>query len=400
MLTNSAGGAGHSVHINRAAAREHVASLDRFELIREQAHEALNAIRSRCREDHSRILNRLCIRDAVAPPYPNKPSAEAATPLLQPRLRDFGRDADGRMKISRPLAEARADAANEMAWSSECGGQFLDKEQPRIGQEVRSIAVAADGEFIAATVNEAQQDASALPVTSRQFAALSDSGANELNESADVKEPSTTSVDLEVEEPPTARVDFIKDQLLIEFGADESSVYSDGPRKETRTFAGRRHLGRGRPWLPKRWPMSRPQTAILILLVLDCILVGWRGEVVRALPQTSAFYKLVGLSVNFRGLDFDGVATTTEQDEGVPILVVEGNIVNSARRVANVPQLKFIVRNATGQEIYSWIAEPSRPLLSPGEMASFRTQLTSPPPDAHDVLIRFVDQRDIVAAVR
>jgi hypothetical protein len=220
MLTNSAGGAGHSVHINRAAARERIASLDGFELIREQAHEALNAIRSRCREDHSRILNRLCIRDAIAPPYPNKPSAEAATPLLQPRLRDFGRDADGRIKISRPLAEVGADTANEMAWSSECGGQFLDNEQPRIGHEVRSIAVAADGEFIAATVNEAQQDASALPVTSRQFAALSDSAANKLNGSANVKELSTAPVD---------------------------------------PFAGQRHRGRGRPWLPKRWPISRPQ---------------------------------------------------------------------------------------------------------------------------------------------
>jgi hypothetical protein len=38
-------------------------------------------------------------------------------------------------------------------------------------------------------------------------------------------------------------------------------------------------------------------------------------------------------------------------------------------------------------------------LLPPGEAVSFRTQLASPPPDAHDVLLRFVDHRDIVATV-
>ena len=93
--------------------------------------------------------------------------------------------------------------------------------------------------------------------------------------------------------------------------------------------------------------MSRLQTAILVLLVVDCIVVGWRPEIVRALPQTSSFYKLVGLSVNLRGLAFDGVATTTEQHEGVPVLVVEGKIINVARTVADVPRLKFIVRDAS-----------------------------------------------------
>jgi hypothetical protein len=80
--------------------------------------------------------------------------------------------------------------------------------------------------------------------------------------------------------------------------------------------------------------------------------------------------------------------------------VVEGKIVNSARTVADVPRLKFIVRTASRQEIYSWTAVPSRTLLPPGEAVSFRTELASPPPDTHDVLLRFVDPRDIVAAER
>ena len=71
---------------------------------------------------------------------------------------------------------------------------------------------------------------------------------------------------------------------------------------------------------------------------LDAILIGWRSDFVRALPQTASFYALLGLPVNLRGLDFDGITTTTEQHEGVPILVVEGNIVNATRKVVDVPR--------------------------------------------------------------
>jgi len=344
MLTTSAGAAGHPVHVNRAAGRERIASLDAFELIREQAHEALSAIRSRCREDHNRILNRLGAHDAIPPPYADEPLAEAATPPLRPRLSNAGWDANTRMKISRALAEAPAEAPNEMAWSNGCADELLDNEQPRTGNEA-SFAVVVDDEQPA------------------------DGGS-------------------------------IEDRLQVEIDADDSTDYPDGPLEETQPFAGSRHRRRARDWSLPRWPMSRLQTMILALLVVDCILVGWRAEIVRALPQTSSFYKLAGLSVNLRGLAFDGVATTTEQHEGVPVLVVEGNIINSAPTVADVPRLKFIVRDAGRQEIYSWTAVPSRMLLPPGEAVSFRTELASPPPDTHDVLLRFVDHRDIVAAER
>jgi hypothetical protein len=104
--------------------------------------------------------------------------------------------------------------------------------------------------------------------------------------------------------------------------------------------------------------------------------------------------------VNLRGLTFDNVVTATEQHEGVPILVIEGSIVNSARKVADVPRLKFVVRNAAHQEVYSWTAVPARNVLPPGESVAFRARLASPPPDARDLVLRFVNRRDIVAATR
>jgi predicted Zn finger-like uncharacterized protein len=149
-----------------------------------------------------------------------------------------------------------------------------------------------------------------------------------------------------------------------------------------------------------RWPFSPLATGILALALIDVILVGWRNDIVRALPQTASFYARLGLPVNLRGLSFDEVAMSTEQHEGVPILVVEGYVFNGAHRVEDVPRLKFILRNAARQEIYSWTAVPARGSLPPGEAVAFRTRLASPPPDAHDLVLRFVNRGDMYAGMR
>jgi hypothetical protein len=123
-------------------------------------------------------------------------------------------------------------------------------------------------------------------------------------------------------------------------------------------------------------------------------------DIVRALPQTASFYSTLRLPVNLRNLTFDEVITSTEQHEGVPILVVEGNVVNTTRKAEDVPRLKFVVRNAARQEIYAWTAVPARASLAAGETLGFRTRLASPPATAHDLVVRFVNRRDVVAGSR
>jgi hypothetical protein len=66
----------------------------------------------------------------------------------------------------------------------------------------------------------------------------------------------------------------------------------------------------------------------------------------------------------------------------------------------SMPHLRFAVRNAARQEIYSWTAVPPRPLLPAGQGVAFHTRLASPPPDAHDVVVRFLNRNDILAGAR
>jgi len=77
------GGADHTAHVNPAAVCERIAGLNAFELIREQAYVALNAIRTGCREDHNRFISRVDAADAILPTHADKLLAAAAA--LAPR---------------------------------------------------------------------------------------------------------------------------------------------------------------------------------------------------------------------------------------------------------------------------------------------------------------------------
>lgn len=202
----------------------------------------------------------------------------------------------------------------------------------------------------------------------------------------------------EVQAPPIAPNDF-EGRPPIDVDHDDHPDHRTAPREDIETVAARRER-RGAARTVPRWPLSLLHTGILALVLADAIVIGWRHDVVRLLPQTASFYASLGMPVNVRGLTFDGIATSAEQHEGVPILVVEGNVINTARKAVDVPRLKFIVRNAAGQEIYSWTAVPSHTSLPPGDALPFRTRLASPPPDARDVIVRFVNRRDIVAGAR
>jgi hypothetical protein len=199
---------------------------------------------------------------------------------------------------------------------------------------------------------------------------------------------------VEVESPPTAPGEPDDVAPPIEIDAEPQALPEEAP-EDIESVAARNYP---RPHKRSRlqWPLSQLQSVILVLIVIDAIVIGWRGDFVRAMPQTASFYAWLGLPVNVRGLDFDGLTTSTEQHDGVPILVLGGKILNATGKTQSVPHLRFAVRNAARQEIYSWSAVPPRTVLASGEGVVFQTRLASPPPDSNDVLVRFVNRYDIL----
>jgi len=144
-------------------------------------------------------------------------------------------------------------------------------------------------------------------------------------------------------------------------------------------------------------PFVSLPTVCAAMGALVLALIIWRVDVVRLLPQTAVFYKMVGLDVNLRGLMFKDVKITTETVDGKPVLVIEGVIVGETRKPVELPRLRFSVRDAQGAEIYAWNAVLEQPVLKPGERAWFKSRLASPPPEGRNIDVRFFSKRDIAS---
>jgi predicted Zn finger-like uncharacterized protein len=148
---------------------------------------------------------------------------------------------------------------------------------------------------------------------------------------------------------------------------------------------------------------QRTQGKSFINLPIACAAMGalaialilWRADVVRHLPQTASFYKMVGLDVNLRGLLFKDIKVTTETVEGKPVLVIEGAIVGETRKAVDLPRLRFSVRDAQGAEIYAWNTVLEQTVLKPGDHAWFKSRLASPPVEGRSIDIRFFNKRDV-----
>lgn len=183
---------------------------------------------------------------------------------------------------------------------------------------------------------------------------------------------------------------------IVESGNNSPEGVVDGGDSKKRPF-----------WLARLFRRksadARPRRSSALGLSVACAgmgalviaLVVWRGEMVRLLPQTAAFYKLVGLEVNLRGLAFRDVKVTSETVEGKQVLVIEGVIVGETKKPADIPRLRFSVRDAQGAEIYAWNTVLEQTVLQPGERAFFKSRLASPPPEGRNIDVRFFTRRDI-----
>jgi predicted Zn finger-like uncharacterized protein len=179
----------------------------------------------------------------------------------------------------------------------------------------------------------------------------------------------------------------------------EPAAGEPAQREDIETVAARRALEQARNQ-GFRLRLPGMPVVILALILLDLALMVWRAEIVRIAPQTASLYAAIGLEVNLRGLVLSDVTTETRTTDGVPVLLVQGRIVSTAKHTVDVPRLRFAALNAGGNEIYTWTALPNRSLLAPGESLAFQSRLASPPPETRDVLVRFFNRHDLGVGIQ
>ncbi len=195
--------------------------------------------------------------------------------------------------------------------------------------------------------------------------------------------------------------------IADDWGTDGSSADPDWPsavRSEIDDATSRRPRPQPwfrrvlRPWIPfkgVRQSLVNLPTACAALGALAVALLVWRADMVRLMPQTAGFYKMVGFDVNLRGLSFKDVKVSSETVEGKSVLVIEGAIVGDAHKSVDLPRLRFSVRDAQGAEIYAWNTVLDQSQLRPGERIQFKSRLASPPAEGRNIDIRFFNRRDV-----
>ena len=119
----------------------------------------------------------------------------------------------------------------------------------------------------------------------------------------------------------------------------------------------------------------------------DAAIVAERTDVVWAMPQTASFYATLGLPVNLSGVHFARLAATAERHDGEPVLITMAQ--RRAPRYRRLCALRSAMRR-----IRKVTPGPPRGRLSAGHKLTFRSELTLPLPDTHDVVVRFIDREN------
>lgn len=209
--------------------------------------------------------------------------------------------------------------------------------------------------------------------------------------------------------PPPAAEHVASDWPAVPPVVESPSIVHD-PHGETAPIAASPGGGDTRPTIRARRgfargavvsrPRFRPSLsmAIGVMAALVIGLITWRTEIVRLLPQTGTFFRMVGLKVNLRNLSFEKVLLSSETVNGAPVLVIDGFVAATGAKPVEIPRLRMLVRDAQGNTIHSWNAVLEQAALQPGERAAFTSRLASPPPNAHEVVVRFFNKRDIATA--
>jgi predicted Zn finger-like uncharacterized protein len=151
-----------------------------------------------------------------------------------------------------------------------------------------------------------------------------------------------------------------------------------------------------RPRVARR-SVRETRLGLVALLLGALVVVGVtaREPLVRALPGLASFYAAIGLPVNLRGIEFSNLRTSSEMQDGTPVLVIEGEIVNPSRYTRDLPRLRFGVEASDGRELYTWTALLPREALLGRESFTFRSRLASPPEGSERVTVRFLHRTDL-----
>jgi hypothetical protein len=135
---------------------------------------------------------------------------------------------------------------------------------------------------------------------------------------------------------------------------------------------------------------------LLICFVAGSIygVVHYRRDIAAFWPSTVRLYEAAGAPINLVGFELSNVSYERQDENGLPVLAVSGEVLNVSGETKRVPRLRVGLRDENQQELYHWTFALAESELQPDAKATFVTRLSSPPPAARDLEVRFVEPEE------
>lgn len=139
---------------------------------------------------------------------------------------------------------------------------------------------------------------------------------------------------------------------------------------------------------------------LLICFVASTLygVVHYRRDIVAFWPSTVRLYEAAGAPINLVGFELSNVSYERQDENGLPVLAISGEVLNVSGETKRVPRLRVGLRDENQQELYHWTFALAESDLEPDTKATFVTRLSSPPPAARDLEVRFVEPEDAPVA--
>jgi predicted Zn finger-like uncharacterized protein len=146
-----------------------------------------------------------------------------------------------------------------------------------------------------------------------------------------------------------------------------------------------------------RWRLAQVAgfAALGLFVITTLYLVyAYKDDLVAAWPATASLYALLNEPVYPQSMEFQNVAYEHQYENGLPVLAITGEVINVGGDRQPVPRVRVGLRDEGQNELYAWTFAVPEGSLEPQETAEFVTRLSSPPLDAHDLEIRFLEAEE------
>jgi len=149
---------------------------------------------------------------------------------------------------------------------------------------------------------------------------------------------------------------------------------------------------RRRSWAERFGLLTGWAALVAMLCLIGSAGFRFRQEIATLWPQSSSMFATFGVPVNAHGIAINDWSYRRETENGQPVMVVTGRLVNTSAHELPLPPVRVTLTDDDQRELYHWTFNPPLPTLRPGQSIGFSTRLTSPPLGARHLQLRFAGQ--------